>query len=103
MQALTGTFRNGQIVFDGPVNLAEGTRVEVQPLNDAPSGWGMRDEDWPTTPEGLAALAARMLSREPVELTEEEDADWRRSLHEQRQRDKENFFKHAEELERMCE
>jgi len=42
---------------------------------------GMREEDWPTSPEGIAALAQRMREVEPLEMTAEEEADladWRR-------------------------
>ena len=42
---------------------------------------GMREEDWPTTPEGIAALLARMDKAEPLEVAAEEEADlaaWRK-------------------------
>ena len=36
---------------------------------------GMREEDWPTTPEGIAALLAHMDQSEPLEMATDEEAD----------------------------
>jgi hypothetical protein len=60
MTAMHGTIQNGQIMLDAPAELPEGTRVEVLPIEAARPTLGMREEDWPTTPEGIAALLARM-------------------------------------------
>ena len=49
---------NGQIVLDTPADLPEGTLVEVVPVKVVRPALGMREEDWPTTPEGVAALLA---------------------------------------------
>ena len=57
MNTLHGTIKNGQVVLDVPAELPEGTRVEVLPVA---ATLGMREEDWPTTPEAIAALLARM-------------------------------------------
>lgn len=65
MIAMQGTIQNRQIVLDAPANLPEGTRVEVLPIDGARPTLGMREEDWPTTPEGIAALLARMDQIEP--------------------------------------
>jgi hypothetical protein len=85
MNAIKGVVRNGQVVLDAPAELPEGTRVEVVPVESARPTLGMREEDWPTTPEGIAALLARMDQIEPLEMTEEERADleaWRRKVKE---------------------
>jgi hypothetical protein len=74
MNALQGTIRNGQIVLDAPAALPEGTRVEVLPVEGARPTLGMREEDWPTTAEGIAALLARMDQLEPGWLSPEDDA-----------------------------
>jgi hypothetical protein len=80
MNAIHGTVEQGQIVLDGPAKLPDGTRVEVLPLRGAEAGIGMREEDWPTTPEGIAALLARMDQVEPGWLSPEDDAAWRKAL-----------------------
>lgn len=55
---------------------------------------GMREEDWPTTPEGLAELLARMDARAPVEPeSEEERLEWEAIRKERREYEKANFFR----------
>jgi len=50
---------------------------------DEPLVVGMREEDWPTTPEGIAAHVRGMESFEPVVLTPQEESDlaaWRAEM-----------------------
>jgi hypothetical protein len=98
MNALQGTIKNGQIVLDVPGALPEGTRVEVLPINEAKSALGMREEDWPTTPEGITALLERMEQVEPGWLSPEDDAAWRAALRAQKESEKARFLKDAESL-----
>lgn len=74
MQKALATFRLGQIEFDSGVDWPEGTRVEVFPLSV--ESVGMNEADWPTTPEGIAALLKRMDEREPLEMPDTEYAAW---------------------------
>jgi hypothetical protein len=103
MNAIQGTVRNGQVVLDGAFELPEGTRVEIVPIEASQPTFGMREEDWPTTSEGIAALLARMDSVEPSWLPPEEDVDWRSSLCKQKEIDKAQFFKDTEKLRSMWE
>jgi hypothetical protein len=80
MIALQGTIKNGQIILDAPSALLEGTRVEVLPIESDRPILGMREEEWPTTPEGIAALLARMDQVEPGWLSPEDEASWREAL-----------------------
>jgi hypothetical protein len=80
MNALQGTVRHGQIVLDDPANLPEGTRVAVLPLEAVQPITGMREEDWPTTPEGVAALLARMDQVEAGWLSPQDESAWRADL-----------------------
>src|SRR4051812_4762625 len=84
MNALHGTIKNGQIVLDSPEALPEGTRVEVLPIDAARPALGMREEDWPTTPDEINALLARMDQVEPGWLAPEDDASWRADLRRQK-------------------
>lgn len=93
MNALHGTIEHGQIVLDDPAELPDGTRVEVLPLDGAKSTRGMAEDDWPTTPEGIAALLARMDQVEPGWLSPEDDAAWRQELQMQKQVEKDYFLK----------
>src|SRR5712692_7207557 len=103
MQTLQGIIKNGQIVLDAPATLPEGTRVEVLPVEATRPTLGMREEDWPTTPEGIAALLARMDQVEPGWLSPEDAAAWRAALHTQKELEKSRFFDDAEKLRRMWE
>jgi hypothetical protein len=103
MTALHGTIKNGQIILDAPAALPEGTRVEVLPIEGPRPTLGMREEDWPTTPEGIAALLARMDQVEPGWLSPEDDAAWRASLRAQKESEKARFFEEAESLRRTWE
>ena len=103
MNALQGTIKNGQIVLDEPAALPEGTRVEVLPVEGVWPTLGMREEDWPTRPEGTAALLARMDQVEPGWLSPEDDDAWRADLRAQKEREKARFFEDAEKLGRTWE
>lgn len=80
MNVLQGTIKNGHIILDVPAALPEGTRVEVLPIIDSRPTLGMGEEDWPTTPEGIAALLDRMEQGEPGWLSPADDASWRAAL-----------------------
>jgi hypothetical protein len=103
MNALQGAVKNGQIVLDEPAELPEGLRVEVLPIEAARPTLGMREEDWPTTPDGIAALLARMDLVEPGWLSPEDDAAWRATLRAQKEIEKARFFEDADALGEMWE
>jgi hypothetical protein len=75
MSAIKGTWQHGQIVLSEAVNWPDGTKVIIEPVGQQQT-LGIRDEDWPTDPEGIARLVALMQSFEPIELTPEEEAEW---------------------------
>lgn len=103
MHALQGTIKNGQIVLDAPADLPEGSRVEVLPVTVAEPTIGMREEDWPTTPEGITALLERMDQVEAGWLAPEDDAAWRATLHAQKEVEKARFAENADLLREMWE
>lgn len=103
MTALRGTITGGQVVLDRPANLPDGTPVEVLPVDQAHGPLGMREEDWPDTPESIATLLKRMDELEPGWLSPEEDAAWRAALREERETEKARFFEDGEKLRRMWE
>jgi hypothetical protein len=65
MTPIHGTFTHGHIVPDAPVDWPDGARVVILPPEVEKIG--LREDEWPTTPEGIAALLKRMDEREPVE------------------------------------
>jgi hypothetical protein len=103
MNALQGTIEHGQVILDDPAELPDGTRVEVLPVEGLPSTLGMREQDWPTTPEGIAALLARMDQVEPGWLSPADDADWREALRAQKEAEKARFLGDADVLQRAWE
>ena len=79
MSVIAGTVRNGVVVPHRALDVAEGTPAEI---HIAEPQLGMREEDWPDTPEGRTALDAEWAALEPVILTDEELADlaaWRQT------------------------
>jgi hypothetical protein len=98
-----GTIRDGAIILDGPVGLPEGTRVEVLPIEDNRATIGMREDDWPVTPSGIAALLARMDQVEPGWLSPEDDAAWRSALSAQKELEKAKFVEEEKRLREIWE
>jgi hypothetical protein len=103
MHAIQGTVSNGQIVLDYPVELSEGTRVEVLPIDAQNATLGMREEEWPTTHEGIAALLTRMDAVGPSWLSPEDDAAWRAALNDQNEAEKARFSNDSQRLRSMWE
>ena len=84
MNAVKGIYHNGQITLNSATDWPDDCEVIVKPILKEES-YGIRDEDWPTDPEGIAALAASMGEFEPIEMTSQEEADlaaWRQKLKE---------------------
>ena len=77
MIAIKGTVKNGHVVLDAPAELPEGTRVEVVPVEASRPPVGMREEDWPTTQEGVAALLKKMDEAEAGWLSPQDEAAWK--------------------------
>ena len=71
MILLKGTIENGQVVLPQPVELADGTEVTVL-SNGRVGSLGIPDEEWPTAPEDIARLIARMEQVEPFEMSPQE-------------------------------
>ncbi len=72
MKTVSGVYRKGKVVLDREVDWAEGRRVTVRPVEEQ---IGLREEDWPDTPEAREELARRIATFEPVEFTPEEEAE----------------------------
>jgi hypothetical protein len=84
MTAVRGRYVNGSVVLEGPTDWPNGIEVLVEPI-PAGDAIGMREEDWPTTPEGIAALLKAWDEIEPLEFTPAEEADiaaWRQKVKE---------------------
>jgi len=77
---ILATWKNGQIVPDGLVDLPEGCRLAVEPESET---IGVTEEEWDNSPEGIAAWLEWYRSLEPLIFTPEEEADiaqWRQKV-----------------------
>ena len=75
--------RDGRVEASAPADWPEGTQVAIEPLRQ--DSIGMREEDWPTSADGIAAMLERWDKLEPLEMTAEEEADldaWRQKMKE---------------------
>ncbi len=71
---IEGTYHAGHVDLDKQVDWPEGCRVRVALEHAATPEYGMREEDWPDTPENREKILARMDAVEPLELSEEDEA-----------------------------
>src|SRR5690242_14856969 len=79
MLAIKARITGGYLVSVGPVDLPEGTEVEVTANSPAASDAArMTEDNWPTTAEDRTRLLARMDSCEPVQMNDEQLAEWAR-------------------------
>lgn len=101
MSVIRGRYIDGKVILDAPADWPEGAEVNVTPAEEY-VGIGMREEDWPTTPEGIAALIARMDQIKPF-LSPEDDETWRKALAEQRAFEKANWERRANKIGELFE
>jgi hypothetical protein len=86
MLAIKARVTNGYLVSIGPVDLPEGAELEVTASPpESPDMEQMTEDNWPTTADGTARLLARMASREPLQLSEDEAAQWERVCREEKE------------------
>jgi hypothetical protein len=71
VSAVFGTYKQGRIELDEPVDWPDGMRVEVLRADE----YGLPEKDWPKTPEELAAWAAEVDALEPLEITPDDEAE----------------------------
>lgn len=89
MTTLTAIVRNGQLALPTPLDLPDGTVVEVR-VPDA--------DDGPMTAEEIARTLAAMDKVEPLEFTEEERAALRADRQAQKRWELDSFNERADKL-----
>ena len=98
MSIVRGTYRNGQVILEGPPppDWKEGAEVWLElidpPVEDDPDCLHGSD------PESIDRWLAYMDSLEPF-LSEEDEARWRQALQEQKEWEKANWEKHSKAIE----
>lgn len=99
MSAIRGTIHDGQVVLSSPANLPNGTPVRVEAVSaDEYVGIGIHEADWPTTPEGMEALAVKMGQIHPF-LTPDEEAEWHKARAEYKAWHLANWEAHCKKIE----
>ena len=75
MNATTGTYRDGAIVLDTPVDWPEGARVTI--IADGPRACasGLVEADWSDSLDARAERLKRIDAIEPLVLTEQDEAE----------------------------
>ncbi len=100
MAVITGTIQGGQIIPDAPLDLPEGTRVEITPRPAPGSKIGLDPSEWRDDEAARADWAAWIKSFEPVESTPEEEAELARFREQMRRFNVEAVRRQMEEGER---
>ena len=72
MSGIQGTYHEGHVELDSPVNWPEGARVAVIPTA---SEIVLTDHDWPQTPNDLKELLACIDALEPLVLTPQDESE----------------------------
>ena len=104
MLAIKARITNGYLVSVGPVDLPEGAELEVTARPPHPlEVEQMTEDNWPTTPEGIAHLLARMDAREPFRMSDGEMAQWERIRREEKEWDLAQADERDEQLRKAWE
>jgi hypothetical protein len=101
MTTITAIIRKGQLELPKPLDLPDGTEVEVL-LPEQP-GTDLGSEEQPMTPEEIAHTLAAMDQIEPLEMTAEERAALDAQHRAQKEWEKVHFDERADKLRRMWE
>jgi hypothetical protein len=99
MSAIRATVQNGQIVPDHPVEWPDGTELEVRPARVAVS----QGDDWSNTPEAIEEWIAWYRSLEPIVMSPEEEAEWKRARDEQKAFELAHWEERSKKLEGLFE
>jgi hypothetical protein len=96
MTTIQAVVRNGRIEVDEPVDLPDGTVLQIHLLDGA-------TDDQPMSPEEIERVLASMDRMEPLQMTDDELAAWEADREARKEREKAYFFEHATKLQRMWE
>jgi predicted DNA-binding antitoxin AbrB/MazE fold protein len=100
MNTMTAIVRNGQIELPRPIDLPDGTEVEIR-LPEAQGADSGHVDEGPLTPEEIARTLAAMEKVEPLEMSEEERAALDADRQARKEWEKAHFDSRAEELRRI--
>jgi hypothetical protein len=98
---MTAIVRNGQLELPRPIDLPDGTEVEIR--LPEPEEADSTPETGPVTPEEIARTLAAMDNIEPLEMSDEERAAWEADRQARKEWENARFDTHAEKLRRLWE
>jgi hypothetical protein len=102
VSAIKAIVKDRRLELDVPADWPDGTEVVVKPVRTEET-FGIREEDWPETPEASAAWLKWYDSLEPLIFTDDERAAWESARKEQKDFEKAAFVQRAEKLRRIWE
>jgi hypothetical protein len=102
MTTLTAIVRNGRLELPTPIDLPDGTEVQLCLLSPGEISSGS-EEDRPMSPDEIARTLAAMEKVEPLDLTDDERAAGEAERQTRKEWEKAHFAEHAEKLGRMWE
>jgi hypothetical protein len=100
MHAIKVTVKDGRVELQVPHDWPDGTEVLVQPVEPAHE-FGIREEEWPDSPEAVADWLRWYDSLEPLVFTEEEQAAWEAARCEQKAFEQATSDERADKLRRI--
>ncbi len=100
MTTMTAVVRSGRLELSAPIDLPDGTEVEIllPEREETDSG---QEEEGPMTAEEIARTLAAMEQIEPLEMSDEERAALEADRQARKEWEKAHFDEHAEQLRRM--
>jgi hypothetical protein len=100
MNTMTAIVRNGQIELPRPIDLPDGTEVEIR-LPEAAGADSFQAHEGLLTPEEIARTLAAMEKIEPLEMSDEERAALEADRQGRKEWEKSHFDSRADELRRI--
>lgn len=99
MNTIKAVVRNGRIETEEPLDLPEGTELEIPRPGCSPD-----DEDgWDNSPEGIAAWLKWYDSLEPLIFTDEERAAWQADRQARKEWEIAHFDEYTDKLQKVWE
>jgi hypothetical protein len=98
MTTIKGIVRNGRIEVNERIDLPDGTELRI-PIPDVAASLGIRDDEWPDSPEAIDAWIRWYDSLDPLEFTASERAAWEAARQEEKHFELGQWEKRSQEIE----
>lgn len=89
------TWKSGRVVIDEAVDWPDGCQLEIRPASEAEA----LDDNESSDPEAIARWITAFDAIPPLEMTEEEYAEWQAARREQREFELRTFDQRARKLD----